>query len=132
MVSPLRFGPLILLGSLAWAGEYYYLSYFLYTDRYRLVDDRIRASKAMVAPDRPKRTRLCELENPDRLPFDRLVARQSDAVVACLMRDRARVRSFETARQAALSREKVTLTFPPTLVEVRSLDDLVIIYRIQE
>jgi len=127
-------GRLTLLFSLLFSSplpgmEDYYVSYALLTEKQSVTAERIYISRAMT-PLGEAGKELCRFET-DLPDFQTFIKYRKHQIVTCLMRQGVLVRSYETSRNAVISREAVWITLPPVGIKVAFNDGVVIVRKVK-
>jgi len=118
----------LLLSSVVMADDYY-VSYYLYTKNFKVLNEKLRFSKAMV-PFKSKGKTICKIAS-DNNKIDIFIKKSKDKILSCLFKEGIFINSYGTYSEMISKKEMIILKILPTPVQVDFNDGLVIIRKIR-
>ena len=117
-----------LISSVLMADDYY-VSYYLYTKNFKVLNEKLKVSKAMV-PFKRKGKTICKIVSDDN-KIDIFMKKNKNNILSCLFKEGVFVNSYGTYSEMISKKETIILKILPTPVQVDFNDGLVIIRKIR-
>jgi len=108
----------------------YYASYYLYTKNFKVLNEKLRLSKAMVPFKKDGETICTILSNSEKL--ESFFKQDKKEILSCLFKGKVFVTSFGTYEKLISKKETVILKILPTPIQVIFNNGLVIIKRVKD
>jgi len=118
----------ILLSSVLMADDYY-VSYYLYTKNFKVLNEKLRFSKAMV-PFKSEGHTICKIA-ADYDNMNSFIKENKEEILSCLFREGVFVSSYGTYSEMTSKKDMILLKILPTPIQVDFNDGLVIIRKIR-
>lgn len=118
----------LLLSSVLMADDYY-VSYYLYTKNFKVLNEKLRFSKAMV-PFKGKGNTLCKILS-DNNNINLFIKKNREEILSCLFKGGVFVSSYGTYSEMISKKDMIILEILPKPVQVDFNDGLVIIRKIR-
>jgi len=106
----------------------YYVSYYLYTKNFKVLNEKLNFSKAMV-PFKTKGATICKIATI-RKNIDRFVKKNRRKILSCLFKEGVFVNSYGTYSNLISKKEMIILKILPTPIQVDFNNGLAIIRKI--
>jgi len=107
----------------------YYASYYLYTKNFKVLNEKLRFSKAMTS-FKSKGDVICKIA-PDGDDIDLFIKRNKKKILSCLFKEGVFVSSYGTYSEMISKKEMIILKVLPTPIQVDFNNGLAIIKKIR-
>jgi len=108
----------------------YYASYYLYTKNFKIVNERLRLSKAMVTFKKDAKPICTILSNSKKIKS--FLKQNRKDILSCLFNEGVFVSSYGTYEELISKKEIVVLKIPPTPIQVIFNNGLVTIKKVKD
>jgi len=119
----------LLLSSVIMADDYY-VSYYLYTKNFKVLNEKLRFSKAMV-PFKSKGNTICKIvSDSDNINF--FIKEKREDILSCLFKEGIFVSSYGTYSEIKVKKDTIVLKILPKPIQVIFNNGLVIIRKVRD
>jgi len=107
----------------------YYVSYYLYTKNFKVINEKLRFSKAMV-PFKSEGNTVCKIAS-DSDNVNSFMKKNKDEILSCLFKEGVFVSSYGIYSEIVSKKDTIILKILPKPIQVIFNNGLVIIKKIR-